>query len=188
MDGGWRITSELDGVADQVLEELRHLRRLCHDRGEWIARDLRTALGDRRLEPGEGAAKDGPAVGRRGGLGAGSDARVGEEIVDERLHAHGPFDRVAHEILCTPVQAVPVPLCQEVHAAPDRAQGLLEVVGGNIGELLEIGVRARELCGTLRDPMLQQRVAVLQDRLGLLALGDVDATPEVTGELPIAAS
>ena len=53
---------------------------------------------------------------------------------------------------------------QQLGVAGDGAQRLLQIVRGDVGELLEIGVRARQLLGAP-----PQRV------LGLLALGDVDA-------------
>ena len=55
-------------------------------------------------------------------------------------------------------------LAQELHEARHGAERLGEIVGGDVGELLEVGVRALELAAAARAERL----------LDPLALGDVD--------------
>src|SRR5207244_6613589 len=62
-------------------------------------------------------------------------------------------------------QAVTKPLPQSVAEHADLAQRLLEIMGGDKGELLELGVRASELTGpllggggALGDSLLESRI------------------------------
>ena len=55
---------ELDGVADEVLEELAELGGVGGDGRQRVVRDLRAGFRDRRLEVVQGAGEHGPAVDR----------------------------------------------------------------------------------------------------------------------------
>src|SRR5439155_23144518 len=57
--------------------------------------------------------------------------------------------------------------------AADAAQRLRQVVGGQVSELLELGVELTQLPGPLFDALLQRGVELTQLRLGPLAVGDV---------------
>ena len=78
-------------------------------------------------------------------LAPGADARVGEQIVDQALHALGAVDGEADELVGVLVQLALVAPRQQLHVAGHHAQRLLQVVRGHVGELLELGVRARQL-------------------------------------------
>ncbi|RPK32873.1 hypothetical protein EES37_32785 [Streptomyces sp. ADI91-18] len=72
-----------------------------------------------------------------------------EEVVDEDLHAVRPVDRVLDVLVRPGVELSPVAALQELGEAGDLAQRLLEVVGGHVGELLQLGVGPLEVGGLL---------------------------------------
>ena len=85
------------------------------------------------------------------------DAREGEQVVDQRLHALGAVDGEGDVLLAALVELSRVAALEHLAEARDLAQRLLEVVGGDVGELLELGVRALEREGLLLDLRLGGR-------------------------------
>ena len=72
-------------------------------------------------------------------------ARIEQQVVDHPLHALDAVDRVGDELARAVVQAVAVLALEQRDEARDRAQRLGEVVRGDVGEGLEVGVGALEL-------------------------------------------
>ena len=68
-----------------------------------------------------------------------------QQVVDHPLHALDAGDRVADELAGAVVEPVAVLALEQRDEARDRAQRLGEIVGGDVGEGLEVGVRAFEL-------------------------------------------
>ena len=81
----------------------------------------------------------------------------------------GAVDGEADELVGVVVELALVAARQQLRVARHHAQRLLQVVRGDVGELLELGVRARQLVllGA------QRRLGAKQRLLGALALGDV---------------
>ncbi|HEX8244749.1 MAG TPA: hypothetical protein VF541_14680 [Longimicrobium sp.] len=86
-------------------------------------------------------------VDRLGVRGAGAHPRVGQQVVDQRLHAGGAVHRVGDEAVGLLVQLSVVAPGQELRVAGDHAQRLLQVVRGHVGEALQLGVAALQLGG-----------------------------------------
>jgi hypothetical protein len=122
--------AELDRVADQVLEELAELRGVAGDDGQRVVRDHRLGFSDAGVEVVEHVGDDELTIDRREAVGAGADARVGEEIADQRLHARHRRAAAVDEAQRVAVQPIAVAPSQELGEARDRAQRLLEVVRG----------------------------------------------------------
>ena len=78
------------------------------------------------------------------------------------MHAVDALDRVADELAGPGVELFPVIPLEQLHAARNGAQRLLQVVGGDVGETLQLGVGLTELDDRLPE-----------GGLCLFALGDV---------------
>ena len=74
-----------------------------------------------------------------------ADARVGQQVVDQLLHASRAVDGEADELVGVCVELALVAARQELGVRGHHAQRLLQVVRRHVGELLELGVRARQL-------------------------------------------
>ena len=137
---------ELDPVADQVLEQLAqlalvapHARQLA-DRRRWRPPRRRSSACPPSVSRTSSAHVDrAEPVLRRAG------ARVGEQVVDQALHAVHAVDREPDELVRVRVELALVAARQQLHVARHHAQRLGEVVRGDVGELLQVGVRALEL-------------------------------------------
>lgn len=69
----------------------------------------------------------------------------GQQVVDEHLHAVGAVDGEGDVLVGALVQLLAVAPLEELGEAGDLAQGLLEVVRGDVGELFELGVGAPQV-------------------------------------------
>ena len=134
------VAAELDRVGQQVLEQLQQLHRVALDGGQIVDRDARAALFDRHAQILERVLHDRVAIGRRERLGLRAEPRVGEQIIDQRLHALGAVDRITDELVGVGVELAPVALRDQLQVARNHAQRLLHVVRRDVGELLELGV------------------------------------------------
>src|SRR4051812_3309979 len=162
VDPGHARSPELERVADQVLEELRHLQLVGRHAGQRVPGHGGARLLDRRAQVGERATQRRLQLDPRHFLAAGADARVGEQVLDQLLHARRAVDHVAHELLGLVVELVAVAAHHQLRIAADHAQRLLQVVRGDVRELFQLGVGA-----------LQLLVRHVQGGLGLLARADV---------------
>ena len=76
-----------------------------------------------------------------------ADPRERQQVVDEVLHPLGAVDRVVDVLVGPLVELVGVALLQQLAEARHLAQRLLQVVGGDVGELLEVGVGPGQVVG-----------------------------------------
>ena len=139
------LATELDGVADQVLKQRHqqcalaaHARQLVRQYG--CARLLQRAR-QRRLGLGE----HGVEVHELELVAAAPDAREGEQVVDQGLHPFGAVHGELDVLVGALVELAAVAALQCLAEACDLAQRLLQVVRGDIGELLELGVGALQV-------------------------------------------
>src|SRR5581483_9293084 len=160
---GGALAAKLYGVADQVLEQLRELRRVDGAERHGIARHHRARLLDGDLEIRQRLLQRLAEIAGLERTRARAHPRVAQKVVDERLHAQRPAHGVLDQLIGSAVQHVAVTLLQQLHAARDGAQRLLQIVRCDVGELSELAVAALQLIGI-----------AAQLRLGALALGDVN--------------
>ena len=90
------------------------------------------------------------------------DARIGQQILDQPLHAAGPVHREGDELVGIGVQLALVAPGQQLRVAGHHAQRLLQIVRGDVGKLPQFLVRAVQLLHLLQ-----------KMRFGLLAHADV---------------
>ncbi len=157
-----RAVAELQRVADQVLEELDELDRVGEHRGQVIMGHHRPLLRDGPAEIGPRLVERRPGPHLPKALRLGGDAGIAKQAVDQGLHPRGAVDRVVDVLVGPLVEPALVPLGQQIQEAGDHAEGLLEVVGGDVGELLELGVGPGQLLGV-----------TLEQGRGPLPLGNV---------------
>ena len=155
-----RLVVVLHGVDDQVVEDLADPHAVGADDGQ-RARDahLDPLLLQRDGERVEDLGDDLVEVHPVDGEVDAAEARELEERVDQRLHAAGqPHQRLE---LGAPlvVELVGVVLDQEAREVVDAAQRLLEVVRGDVGEVVQLLVALVQLLvarsssrGALRPP------------------------------------
>src|SRR5260221_3708868 len=162
VDPGHRRRAELERVADQVLEQLRQLRFVGAHPGQRVPGHRCARLLDGAAQVADRLVERWLHLDRQELLAAGADARVGKQVLDQLLHARGDLDHEAHDLLGVAVEPVAVATLYQLRIARHHAQRLLQVVRGDVGELLELGIGALELVVRLR-----------QRHRGALALGDV---------------
>src|SRR5688572_10053507 len=136
---------ELEGIADQVLEYLAELQLLAEHRGQRVVRHGAAALGERALQVAERTLERCLNRNRLELLARSTCARIGEQVLDELLHARGAVDDVAHELCRVAFEALAIAALEKLGVARDGAQRLLQVVRSDRGELLQLGVRAGQL-------------------------------------------
>ena len=90
------------------------------------------------------------------------DARIGQQILDQPLHAAGAVDGEGDEFVGIGVQLALVAPGQQLRVTGHHAQRLLQVVRGDVGKLPQFLIRTIQLLHLLQ-----------QVRFGLLAGGDV---------------
>lgn len=147
VDLGAAIPAELDGISDEVLEKLHELGRIAFDFGQGIVEDGGSGFLYGDFQVGESIAKgflqlDGTVI-----RSAGSDAGIDQQVIDELLHAPGSIDREADEVAGVVVELSSVTPLQELDVTGDHAQGFLEIVRGDVGELFQVAIAAFEFDG-----------------------------------------
>ena len=91
------------------------------------------------------------------------DAGEHQQVVDELLHPLGAVDRELDVLLTALVELALVAALDELAEARHLAQRLLQVVRGDVRELLELGVRPAQVLGLLLDD--RARLGGLSPRL-----------------------
>lgn len=139
------LAPELERVAEQVLEHRGHERQLSpHDRqrpGLDHGAGLLDLGGQGRLRGGKrSVAGHGPEVRRRP-----ADAAEREQVVDQHLHPLGSVHGEVDVLVGPLVELAAVAALQQLAEAGDLPQRFLEVVRGDVRELLEFGVGALEV-------------------------------------------
>src|ERR1700722_12990093 len=122
-------TTVLDRVPDEILKYLRQLRFICRDGGQRIVGYNRTALLDccsqvykrflQRVLAGNLA--EFPLIC--------SCTRIGQQILDQPLHAVAPVYREGDELIGIGVEAPLVALGQQLRVTGHHPQRLLKIVG-----------------------------------------------------------
>ena len=72
----------------------------------------------------------------------GPDARIGQQILDQPLHAAGPVHRERNKLIGIGVQFALVAPGKQLRVAGHHAQRLLQIVRGNVGKLPQFLVGA----------------------------------------------
>src|ERR1019366_3044808 len=78
-----------------------------------------------------------------GGQPPGGHARVGQQILDQLLHAGGAIHGVVDEVVRILVELVVVAVGQQLGVTGHHAKRFLQVVRGDVGESFEFAVAAR---------------------------------------------
>src|SRR5262249_52747798 len=138
------LPAELDRVRDQVLEELADLVWVDLHAREIAGFDPGAALLDRDLHAVEDIPQDRREVRREERPAVRADAGESEEIEDQVVHPRRALGGVADALVGVRTELALVAALEELDVGPDHAQGLLKVVRGDVGELLELRVAALE--------------------------------------------
>ena len=128
MDMRSLATAELDGVADEVLQELHKLSLVGHDGGQFVVRHERARLPDRDAQIRPHGAQDAVDVYRLHRLPPGADARELQEVVDESLHPNRAVHSEVDERAPLIVELVAVATLEQLRVARDHAERFLEIV------------------------------------------------------------
>src|SRR6267143_633317 len=118
-------TAELDGVADEVLQQLDHLCLVGHDGGQLIVRHQRARLFDGNTQIRAHRAQDPVDIYRLHRLSLSTHARELEEVVDESLHPHRAVHGEADKLAPLVVDLVAVAPPEQLRVARDHAERLL---------------------------------------------------------------
>jgi hypothetical protein len=149
-DAGRRARpGELDGVGDEVLEELGELQGVAAHGRQRVHLHRGLGLVEPVLQVGEDVGDDEVAVDLGELLLGAADAGVGEQAFDQRPHPGAPVDGVADEPVGLGVQPALVAAGEQLDVAGDGPERLGQVVGGDVGELLQLGVGLAQLLGLL---------------------------------------
>ena len=111
--------------------------------------DLAARLGAHGVEARRCGGRDGGQLHRHERGGGAPDPGEGQQVVDQSLHALGAVDGELDVLVGALVELPAVAALQELAEAGDLAQRLLQVVAGDVGELLEIAVGPLQLLGLL---------------------------------------
>ena len=136
--------SELEGVADQILENLGELSLVGANRWQRFMIDNGPRGVNFGLQIMQDALDQICTIDRFQFAATRIYARHHKQVVDERLHALGAIDRVFNIFVRLCVQFSLVPFRQQLHVTGDHAQGFLQIMGSDIGKLFELGVGALE--------------------------------------------
>ncbi len=100
-------TGELDGIGDQVLEQLRHLPRIPHDGRQGVASDVRATFGNRQAHRAHRHFRRCRTVNWLEWFRLGPHARIGQQILNQGFHPLGTlngepdeFMRIGIELFC----------------------------------------------------------------------------------------
>src|ERR1700722_9804073 len=100
-DAGFLV---LDSVADEILKQLGQLHIVSQDGGERIVRDYGTAFFDGTAQIRQSLLQSVFAGGFEQLSSLRSDARIGEQILNQTLHPAGPVDSERNELIGVGVQ------------------------------------------------------------------------------------
>ena len=142
---GYLGSVKLERVADQVLEELRHLGRIRLDHREVFDADLAASLLDEAAEVGDDFSSHGSQVDELELLAPGPYLRVGEQVVNQSPHSlHRPLQ--TFQIIPTPlIQVIRRDGYEPIGESLHLPQRLLQVVCRNGREFFELLVASLQL-------------------------------------------
>lgn len=133
-----RVATVLDRVFDEVLEQLAELVAVGGHRRQRLGIDLGTGFVSEDCQSLQRFGEYVVGVDGLEVLAAGFDPRVLQQRVDHRRHPRGVARRAVDVELGVVIEIVAVFGLQQVEIARDAPQRLLEVMGGDVGELLEV--------------------------------------------------
>src|SRR5208283_3119184 len=107
------------------------------------------------------------------GVPARGDAREGEQIADELLHASSTVEGAGNIATRLGIHLVRKAVLEELDVTTDGPQRFLQVVRGDVSELFQVAVGALEVLG-----------GMLEGGLGAFALGNV-AQEDLDGSLAL---
>ncbi len=136
------LTAKLDGISDQVLEELKELGPLCRNQGKMVVCNDCTALFKHRLQIQQHLADNAIAVRRFAADSIVADSGIGQQIEYQGLHAHRTCNSIADVLVGVRVKLSLVALRQKLGIGCHHAQRFLQVVGGHVRELLQVPIGA----------------------------------------------
>lgn len=139
--------AELHRVADQVLPEHAHLGGIGDQGRQRIVRDRCARLLDAEAQGGQGPFHDRFEVDLLGIVVDAAHPGEVEEVVDQGLHPVGAVDGYGDVLVRLGVELPSVAPLEQLREAGDLAQRLLQVVGGHVRELLQLGVGTLEVGG-----------------------------------------
>ena len=119
------LAMELDGVGEEVLEDKDELRRIGADGRKVIVGDDGLVLFEQEVQVASRLAQNDVRVGGCGRLAPCAGARLGQEIIKERLHANGAIDRVVDKLFGFVIELVLVALRQQLRVAGNHPERLL---------------------------------------------------------------
>ncbi len=111
---GRLLATELEGVADQVLEDLSQLSGIGQHGWEGGAGHHRPILLDRHLQVGERLVQDRLAVDGFKGLAAGRHPRIGQQVIDQGLHPFGAVHGIRDELVGIRIEVVLIAFLEEL--------------------------------------------------------------------------
>src|SRR2546427_62363 len=149
MDLGSLAAAELDGVADEVLQQLDELSLVGHDSGQFVARHQGARLPDGNAQIRPHGAQHSVDVYRLHRLSPGADARELQEVVDESLHPNRAVHREVDERASLVVELFTVATLEQLRVARDHAERFLQIVRRYVRELLQLLVAALQLSDEL---------------------------------------
>ncbi|HJW26948.1 MAG TPA: hypothetical protein VJ576_18785 [Rhodocyclaceae bacterium] len=180
MDPGRLVAVILQAVVDKVLEHLAKLGAVTRDGGQVVPGDVAASFPDGHVQVLYHVGEDLVEIDGLERLAAGLQPGVGEDIADELVHALGRAHHLVEPGIGLGVEAAAVLPLQQLGEAGDGAQGGLEVVGRDEGELLQLHVAVGQslvgfdqLGGALSYAAFQPLLALVQPLLVLLARGDI---------------
>ena len=144
-------------IANQVLQQLRHLAAIAPDQRQRRNIDASAGSLDADFQVGHHRPHHFVEIDQRGWLGLAGYARKAQQVLNERLHSRGRVLHADQVVDALQSQSRLVLFLEPVAEGLDLAQRLLQIVRGDVGELLQFGVGSRELVG----PFLQRLLGVL---------------------------
>ena len=163
--------AELQRVAEQVLEHRGEQRQLGQHQRQVPDLDGGAGLLHRRARLSLAWASAASLDDQRGLARGPPHPAERQQVVDQRLHPLGAVDGELDVLVGPVVQLARVAALQQLAEARHLAQRLLQVVRGDVGELLELGVRALQLLGlrlagrSLRVPAVAASSARMRSRM-----------------------
>ena len=137
--------AKLDGVGDQVLKERYEQRAITAYAWELVGEHGRGCFIEGCRERLPDLDQDVSQVDQLALGSAAPDAGEGEQVVDQDLHSLRAVDCELDVLVGALVELAVITALERLAEARNLAQWLLEVVRGDIGELLELRVRSFQL-------------------------------------------
>ena len=136
------LATIFDCIAYQVLKQLHEVHLMHEQVWEQTAMYGRSALLNRSFQIPQCTVQRQVSGYRRGRQigNAANGLRIREQVSDKRVHAPSPLYRKGNILVCLRIEPTRIPAPDQITVQRDHAQRFSQVVGGGVGELLEIGI------------------------------------------------